>query len=197
MNRTVVALAQQAHTGWPRTELEAALGAAAPELYDCFIHDICALVDLLPRTQVEICQAEAGAGALASLGACGPAMVISADVPHVPIWRLRDAFTLLEDGADLVVGPCERGSWYLVAMRAPQPDLARALPALGAPIRPLVRRARDLGLRVAGLPAWYRLATPADLDRLSDDLRALPTPTAVCTFALLGGTSFRTNAVGG
>lgn len=197
MNRTVVALAQQAHAGWPRTELEASLGAAAAELYHCFLHDIYALVHQLPRTQVEVCAAEAGVGALTSVVAYGPAMVISADAPHVPIWRLRDAFTLLEDGADLVIGPCERGSWYLVALRAPQPDLARFLPASGAPIRPLVRRARDLGLKVAGLPAWYRLATPTDLDRLGDDLRALPTPTATHTFALLSGTDLRTHAVGG
>lgn len=197
MNRTVVALAQQAQTGWPRTELEATLGAAAAELYDCFIHDIYALADLLPRTQFEVCPAAVGAGGLASVLAYGPAMVLSADVPHVPIWRLRDAFTLLEDGADLVVGPCERGSWYLIAMRAPQPDLAHSLPALGASIRPLVRHARDLGLKVAGLPAWYRLATPTDLDRLGDDLRALPIPTATHTFALLSGTDLRSRAVGG
>lgn len=197
MNRSLVVLASAAHAGWPRTELEAALGGAVAGLYDCFALDTFELAGQLPRTQTEICPAAEGPAALAAAATAGLAVMVSADVPHLPIWRLRDALTLLEDGADLVVGPCERGGWYLLGLRAPQPELLRAMPAVGDPLRPLLRHARDLGLRVAGLPAWYRLTTPADLDRLRADLSTLPTPAAPRTFALLSGTDLQARAIGG
>lgn len=196
MNRTLVVLASAAHTDWPRTELEAALGSMVADLYDCFTHDTFELACQLPQVRVEIHPATDGVGALARPAADGLVVVVSADVPHLPIWRLRDAFTLLEDGADLVVGPCEGGSWYLLGLRAPQPDLLRVLPVVGDPLRPILRLARDLGLKAAGLPAWYRLTTPADLDRLSADLRALPTPAAPRTFALLRGADLHARAIG-
>ncbi|MEI8306477.1 MAG: DUF2064 domain-containing protein [Chloroflexales bacterium] len=104
----------------------------------------------------------------------GPVVLFGGDMPHLPIWRLRDALTHLEGDADLVVGPGETRGWYLIGLRAAHPALLRTLPGSDDPPDDLCIAAATHGLRVAQLPAWYTLDTLADLDRLATDLRTMP-----------------------
>ncbi|ACL25506.1 DUF2064 domain-containing protein [Chloroflexus aggregans] len=112
----------------------------------------------------------------------GPLVVISGDTPHLPETRLRDAFTLLEAGADLVVGPCDRGGWYLLGIRSP--SLAAHLPS--TPVLPWLDHMRQQSLRVRQLPFWFRITLPSDLATLATALRTMPATYAPATRRLLG-----------
>jgi glycosyltransferase A (GT-A) superfamily protein (DUF2064 family) len=119
-------------------------------------------------------------------------------MPHLPIWRLRDALTHLESGADVVIGPSETGGWYLIGMRVGHPALLRALPGSDDPPDDLCIAAATQGMRVTMLPAWYTLDTLADVERLAADLRTMPPDVAPETRTLLhGDVAHQSRAVGG
>lgn len=101
--------------------------------------------------------------ALAS-GAGGPAAVLASDVPDLGPRHLEEAFRALdEDRADLVLGPCPDGGYYLLAARAPVPELFRDMPWSTNRVLELTRgRAAAAGLRV------HLLEPLADVDRASD-----------------------------
>jgi glycosyltransferase A (GT-A) superfamily protein (DUF2064 family) len=128
--------------------------------------------------------------------ASGPVLLIGGDLPHLPLWRLRDALTYLEDGADVVIGPDERGGWYLIGLRMAHPALLRALPGYDDPLDDLCIAAATHGLRVEQLPAWYTLRTQADLDRLAADLSTMPRDVAPHTRRLLNDDGMRARAIG-
>jgi rSAM/selenodomain-associated transferase 1 len=111
------------------------------------------------------------AGALASGARC--AVVMSSDSPTLPAAAVAEAFVRLEDGADVVLGPCDDGGYYLIGLRAPQPRLLREVP-MSTPtvLRDTLTLAVALGLRVALLPRWYDVDTADDLARLRAELRA-------------------------
>jgi glycosyltransferase A (GT-A) superfamily protein (DUF2064 family) len=197
------------------------LGPAAPSLYAAFLRDSIALAERVTQAEV-ILVARVGSGliarqmggddpqvvllpdmrpatlaaALAAALAYGPVVILRGDMPHLPIWRLRDAITHLDGGADLVIGPGETGGWYLIGMRAAHPALLRALPGSDDPPDDLCIAAATHGLRVAQLPAWYTLDTLADLERLAADLSTMPPDVAPQTRDLLDGGA-QARAVGG
>lgn len=111
----------------------------------------------------------------------GPIVMLSTAVPHLPLARLHDAFTHLEHGADLVVGPCDNGSWYLVGFRSAPAPHQLGFPKAGAPLAPLIALGLVTQQRVCRLPPWYRIASLGDLERLSADLRTMPADTALHT----------------
>src|SRR5574341_1208872 len=52
------------------------------------------------------------------------AVAIDSDSPTLPMAYVLEAALALEtDGADVVIGPCEDGGYYLIGVRAPQPAL--------------------------------------------------------------------------
>jgi len=201
-------------------ELTHHLGDAAIKLYAAFLDDSVALASCAFGGQVSVVaqvgsdltghlQAPAGprvilvpdqrpaalASALATALASGPVVLFGGDMPHLPIWRLRDALTHLGGGADVVIGPGESGGWYLIGLRAAHPALLRALPGSDEPPDDLCIAAATQGLRVTQLPAWYTLDTLADLERLTADLRTMPPNVAPQTRMLLD--SDQSRAVGG
>jgi hypothetical protein len=202
-------------------ELTRHLGAAAINLYAAFLDDSVALAGRAAGSRVSIVaqagshlaahlQSPAGppvlllpdlrpasvASALADALADGPVVLFGGDMPHLPIWRLRDALTHLDGGADVVIGPGERGGWYLIGLRAAHPALLRALPGSDDLPDDLCIAAATQGLRVVQLPAWYTMGTLADLERLASDLRTMPPDVAPQTRTLLNGDSVRSRAVG-
>lgn len=140
--------------------------------------------------------AEAVASALADgLADGGPAIVLGGDLPHLPVWRLRDALTHLGGAAEVVVGPADSGSWYLIGLRAAATALLGKLPARGAPLGGL--RAAEVGGHVVHLlPPWFGIATVGDLAALADTLRTMPRSVATATRALFEA-SQASRAVGG
>lgn len=99
-------------------------------------------------------------------------ILLGADSPTLPedtLFRTREWL----DDHDAVIGPCEDGGYYLLALKAPCTALFRDIPwSQSAVFEITVQRARSAGLRLAFLPAWY------DLDRV-DDLRRADAELAV------------------
>lgn len=204
------------------TQLTEQLGQEGSELYDAFLFDSVALAGrvsgartaIVAQAPSALTQHLSGAtdapvltlseqgggslrGAVADALADGPVVLMGGDLPHLPIWRLRDTFTYMENGADVVIGPGEDGGWYLIGLRAAHPALLRALPGRNESPDNLCIAAATHDLRVAQLPAWYTLNTLSDLERLTADLRTMPPDTAPYTRTLLGGEAMKARAVGG
>lgn len=148
-----------------------------------------ALLAALPRQALLVPTAASGGAAVRAaladgLAAGGPALVIGGDLPHLPLWRLRDAATHLEDEADLVLGPNDRGSWYLIGMRDAAGGLLEAVPGRGASTVPLAGAAR-MGHVVHLLPPWFGVDTVGDLAALAEAMRSMPVGVAEQTRTLL------------
>ncbi|EFO79375.1 hypothetical protein OSCT_2723 [Oscillochloris trichoides DG-6] len=126
----------------------------------------------------------------------GPVLLFGGDMPHLPLWRLRDTVTHLQSGVDLVIGSGEQGDWYLIGLRSPHPALLRNLPLSGAAPDDLCIAAATHGLRVEQLPPWYTLRTMSDLNRLADDLRTMPRDVAPQTRIFLTTSGLHSRVVG-
>ena len=113
------------------------------------------------------------------------AAVMASDSPTLPPEYARKAFELLET-SDVVLGPCEDGGYYLIALSAPHPRLLREV-RMSTPsvLRDTIEVARQEGLRVALLPEWHDVDTPQDLDRLRHELASAPSKIAPHTRACL------------
>lgn len=100
------------------------------------------------------------------------AMALDSDSPTLPMHYVTEAAHRLEEGsADVVLGPCEDGGYYLVGLRAPQPALFENMPWSTDRVRALtVERALDRGLRVHLLPPWFDVDTVLDLARLHAEM---------------------------
>ncbi|NNJ11623.1 DUF2064 domain-containing protein [Chloroflexales bacterium ZM16-3] len=203
-------------------ELISHLGTAATDLYTAFLNDSIALARQVARANVTVVAQHGSAlgermdgrsapaiitlpdmlpttlaVAVAHALSTGPVVLFGNDLPHMPIWRLRDTLTHLEGGADVVIGPDERGGWYLIGLRAAHPALLRALPGCDDSPDDLCIAAANHGLRVTNIPAWYGLDNLADLEQLSLDLRTMPRDVAPHTRALLNGDTVQARVVGG
>jgi len=88
--------------------------------------------------------------------------IVGTDVPDVSRETVREALSALDE-ADVVIGPAEDGGYYLLALRAPRPELFSGI-AWGTPsvCEETRIRAGAAGLAVREL-RWLR-----DLDTLDD-----------------------------
>jgi rSAM/selenodomain-associated transferase 1 len=102
------------------------------------------------------------------------ALAMDSDSPTLPMDRVREAVDVLLAGrADVVLGPCDDGGYYLVGIRTPHPELFRDIPWSTARVLATTRaRADGLGLRSHLLPAWYDVDDERGLGRLRAELRA-------------------------
>ncbi|HEX3531899.1 MAG TPA: TIGR04282 family arsenosugar biosynthesis glycosyltransferase [Thermoanaerobaculia bacterium] len=117
--------------------------------------------DLGDRLYNALSEAAAGGATVAALGS---------DHPTLPVALVERAFDLLDEGADVVLGPAEDGGYYLIALRAEAvarrlfEDIAwstdRVFPAT-------LERIAELGLRLELLPTASDVDTPDDLCRLA------------------------------
>lgn len=114
----------------------------------------------------------------------GPLLILSGDTPHLPESRIRDAYTLLDNWADLVIGLCDRGGWYALGVR--QSTAIGRIPVTLEELRPWLDGLQRRGLHVARLPLWFRISNPSDLATLAVALRTMPANYAPATRHLLG-----------
>ncbi len=109
--------------------------------------------------------------------AIGPTAIVSSDIPGVPPGAIARAFSELERGADVVLGPASDGGYWLIAMRerndAPFHEIPWSTPAVLAVTR---RRCAEAGLRVSELDPWRDADTAVDLAFLAHDGERLPAP---------------------
>jgi hypothetical protein len=102
------------------------------------------------------------------------AIAIDSDSPTLPMAYVGEAARALrEERCDVVLGPCDDGGYYLIGLRAPQPDLFEAIPwSTDAVFSMTLAKASQRGLSVHVLPRWFDVDTEADLKRLHAEMAA-------------------------
>jgi len=200
MHRSLLVVAKRPAAGQTKTRLCPPLAAAAAAaLYECFLRDTLDImrsvpgvargIVYLPEAATDYFQALAPDMALtvqrgADLGArldyllnealaggVDQAVVMDSDSPTLPAAYVAEAFARLDGDADVVLGPCDDGGYYLIGLKRPQPRLFREV-QMSTPfvVRDTLALADALGMRVALLPTWYDVDTAAELERLRAEL---------------------------
>lgn len=196
----LIVVAKQPAAGQTKTRLCPPLtGATAAALYECFLRDtldimratpdVIRCIGYLPEaadgyfrelahdfTLMRQEGADLGerldnllATALAQGAAA--AVVMDSDSPTLPAAYLQQAFAHLAEGADVVLGPCDDGGYYLIGLTKPQPRLLREV-TMSTPtvLQDTLAIAAELALHVALLPTWYDVDTVTELQRLRHEL---------------------------
>ena len=175
--------------------------STATRLYDCFLRDRlealatvagidrlvaftppearAAMVELTPPGFTLIAQRGVDLGArldglltdLLLEGRPG-AIAIDSDSPTLPMRYVAEAARVLAaKEAEVVVGPCDDGGYYLIGVSRPHPELFEAMPWSTDRVLPLtLERARHHRLRTHVLHRWFDVDTAGDLARLQDAL---------------------------
>jgi len=103
-------------------------------------------------------------------------VAIGSDQPRVSTETIAAAHELLEDGADLVLGPDAGGGYYLVGMREPHPWIFTEIEmSTSSMCAETARLARERGLCVERLAEGYDVDVAADLERLRAELATTAT----------------------
>lgn len=101
-------------------------------------------------------------------------VIMDSDSPTLPPVYLSHAFHALSDGADVVLGPCDDGGYYLIGLRKPAPRLLREVhmstPAVAAET---IALAKEENLNLVTLPTWYDVDDADSLSRLRQEFEAL------------------------
>ncbi len=105
------------------------------------------------------------------------AIAVDSDSPTLPGWYVADAARRLAAGtADVVLGPCDDGGYYLIGVRSSWPALFQGIPwSTPAVLSLTLDRARALALHVDLLPPWFDVDTETDLRRLHAEMTAVGT----------------------
>lgn len=107
----------------------------------------------------------------------GPTALVSSDIPGIPAGALERTSALLEEGADVVLGPARDGGYWLIAMREPHEGVFLEIPwSTPAVFAVTLSRCEGLGLSVATLETWPDIDTGVDLALLVREADALPAP---------------------
>lgn len=109
-------------------------------------------------------------------------VIMDSDSPTLPPHYLSQAFDVLSDGADVVLGPCDDGGYYLIGIKRPAPRLLREVhmstPTVAAET---IALAKEEGLKLISLPTWYDVDDAASLSRLRQEIETLHPTVAVHT----------------
>ena len=199
MNRALLVIAKRPMPGQTKTRLCPPLSAEqAALLYECFLRDtldvaravpgITRHIAYLPHNESDffrqlapdfdlVPQVGASLGdrldnALAHCLSNGfdQAVIMDSDSPTLPPEYVKRAFDLL-DGAEVTLGPCDDGGYYLIGLKQPQPHILRPV-QMSTPnvLRDTLVLAEQAGLQVALLPPWYDVDTMEDLRRVETEL---------------------------
>ncbi|MCX9082255.1 MAG: TIGR04282 family arsenosugar biosynthesis glycosyltransferase [Candidatus Methanoperedens sp.] len=97
-------------------------------------------------------------------------VLLDSDTPNLPVDHIREGLSRLNE-ADVVLGPCEDGGYYLIGMRTFIPGIFSGIPWSTALVTEFtLKKVHELGLTVSMLPGWYDVDTEKDLRRLMRDL---------------------------
>jgi len=102
------------------------------------------------------------------------AVIMDSDSPTLPASYLSQAFQVLASEADVVLGPCDDGGYYLIGLKKPTPRLLREVhmstPTVAAET---IALAKEEGLSLVTLPTWYDIDDLASLARLINEMENL------------------------
>lgn len=112
--------------------------------------------------------------------------IMDSDSPTLPAENLCHAFEMLDNGADVSLGPCDDGGYYMIGLKERAPDLFLKV-TMSTPnvVSDTLARARENRLLVGMLPACYDIDYVADLHRLVSELASLPEHVAQHTRAFV------------
>jgi uncharacterized protein len=215
MHRTLLVVAKRPAAGQTKTRLCPPLAAeSAAALYECFLRDTLDIMRQVPHVERGIVYLPEDASDYfrtlapemtlttqrgANLGqrldhlltdALGAGarqvVVMDSDSPTLPAKYLVKAFEALDGAADVVLGPCDDGGYYLIGLKRPAPRLFRDV-EMSTPfvVRDTLAVAEELGLKVVLLPTWYDVDTIAELGRLRAEITESPEQVAHHTRAFL------------
>jgi uncharacterized protein len=112
--------------------------------------------------------------------------IMDSDGPTLPAYCLSAAFEALAGEADVVLGPCDDGGYYLIGLKRPAPRLLREVRmSTTSVLVDTLALAAEEGLRVVLLPIWYDVDDVTSLARLVAELADSPPRTARHTRAFL------------
>lgn len=226
IRQMLMVVAKQPAAGQTKTRLCPPLtGETAATLYECFLRDTLDIMRMAPDvTRAIVYLPEDAAGYFRELApdfvlmrqrgsdlgerldnlltealaqGATAAVVMDSDSPTLPAAYPAEAFTRLQEGADVVLGPCDDGGYYLIGLKHPQPRLLREV-QMSTPtvLRDTLLIAKDLGLRVVLLPTWYDVDTAAELQRLRLELNGAPATGSLLSPAHHTRTFLATNLLG-
>ncbi len=199
MRQALLVVAKRPTQGQTKTRLTPPLSAEhAAELYECFLRDTLELAravsnverliayapvnergyfeqlapdfDLIPQIGANLGERLDNALTYCLRQGFTRAVIVDSDSPTLPPCYVASAFEEL-DAADVVLGPCEDGGYYLIGLTNPEPRLLREV-QMSTPnvTRDTLALAKEKGLRVALLPQWYDVDTRDELERLEREL---------------------------
>lgn len=119
-------------------------------------------------------------------------VIMDSDSPTLPPEHLSQAFRILSDGADVVLGPCDDGGYYLIGIKKPAPRLLLEVQMSTSTVTAnTIALAEEDGLKVSLLPTWYDIDDAASLLRLMKEVESLNSNVAAHTRKFLGQSSIR------
>ena len=100
-------------------------------------------------------------------------VIMDSDSPTLPPENLIRSFTALGE-ADVSLGPCDDGGYYLIGLKQPAPPLfLNVTMSTDHVTQDTLAQARAAHLTVALLPTCYDIDYVADLQRLAAELTTL------------------------
>jgi rSAM/selenodomain-associated transferase 1 len=211
----LLVMAKRPMPGQSKTRLVPPLShAQAAALYECFLRDSLELMRQVPDAWPVVAytpgQAEAYFAALAPDFDLWPqqghglsarldnelthyldlgyqsVVAMDSDSPTLPLACLVAAFEALARPNDVVLGPADDGGYYLIGLKQPAPRLLRQVRmSTSNVLHDTLALARQEGLRVELLSAWYDVDDRQSLARLAAELRQAAPDTARHTRAFL------------
>lgn len=102
-------------------------------------------------------------------------VMIGTDSPTFPAEFIEKAFVLLENSADAVLGETEDGGFYLIGLRKLQKEIFENV-EWSSPRTFLQTKGNieKLNFNFIGIPKWFDVDTPEDLQKLKNELSANP-----------------------
>jgi rSAM/selenodomain-associated transferase 1 len=97
-------------------------------------------------------------------------IIMDSDSPNLPSGFITSSLNSLNE-ADIVLGPCEDGGYYLVGLRLHVPEIFMDIPWSTSKVTEITKeRAIAKGKSIFLLEKWYDVDTKEDLLRLKNDL---------------------------
>lgn len=87
---------------------------------------------------------------------CQSCICIGSDCPALDMKHIHEAEAALNNGADVVFGPCQDGGYYLIGLKAPAPQLFEDIPwSTQDTLAVSLQRAKTLRLKIHLLETLY------------------------------------------
>jgi rSAM/selenodomain-associated transferase 1 len=97
-------------------------------------------------------------------------IIMDSDSPNLPSRFISEGLKMLNK-ADLVLGPCEDGGYYLVGLSSNMPQIFQEIPWSTSEVTEFtVKKAKALDKRISLLEKWYDVDTIEELKRLRIEL---------------------------